>query len=105
MNVQNPNGYALAVKTAEGLISVAGREWGRIDLDDSGWVAAGNSAPLTARMRLDFAEAGRSAWSLLTGSAQADVRVDGTMDVDMDLPAFSGGGVKWDADAKVSIIR
>ncbi len=105
MNVENPNGFALTINTAEGRLSVGGREWGVIGTENSAWIPSGETIVMNTRTRVDFAETGRSAWSLLTGSGNTDVRVTGTMDVDMDLPAFDGSGIPWDADAKVSILR
>lgn len=105
MNLENPNRFALTINTAEGRLSVGGREWCVIGMVNGAWIPAGETLVMNIRTRVDFAESGRSAWSLLTGSGNADVRVTGTMDVDMDLPAFNSGGIPWDIDTKVSIWR
>jgi LEA14-like dessication related protein len=105
IKVENPNGFALTVAKAEGFLTVGGNEWGRISSDAVTAIPARKNSDMRIRTRVDFIKVGRSAWSLLNGSGSAQVVVDGTMDVDMDFPAFKGSDVKWDGDAKVSIIR
>ena len=104
MNVENPNGYALTINTAEGRLSVGGREWGVVGTENGAWIPSGKTVVMNVRAHVDFAETGRSAWSLLTGSDNTDIHITGTMDVNMDLPAFDSGGIPWDAAAKVSIL-
>jgi LEA14-like dessication related protein len=105
LKVENPNGFALIVRNMEGSMKVGGNEWGRVGNDAVTSIPSRKAAEFKIRTRVDFVQVGRSAWSLLTGSGSAQVALDGTMDVDMDFPAFKGSGVKWDGDAKVSIIR
>jgi hypothetical protein len=54
---------------------------------------------------VDFGEVGRSAWSLLSGTGSADVRLIGDMDIDVDVPGFVGNGIPLETDASVSIVR
>lgn len=104
-NVENPNGFDLTINKAEGRLFVAGQEWGVIQSQSGRWIPSGKNIAMNTRMKVDFSEVGRSAWSLLTGSGDAEVNVAGEMDVDLDLPGFNGSGIPWDVDAKVSILR
>ncbi len=105
MNVENPNRFDVTINTAEGRLFVGGREWGAIGVQSGAWIPKGNKINMELKAVVDFSEAGRTAWSLLTGSGDAEVEVTGTMDIDMDMPGFNGGSIPWDADAKVSIVR
>ena len=104
-DMRNPNAYGLAVRDLEGELTVAGNRWGRVDAGGAIDVAPRGREQVAFRAVLDFGEIGRSAWNLLTGSANLDVSLAGNMDVDLDLPEFEHGGFAWDADASVSIIR
>lgn len=105
MNVENPNRFDITINTMSGSLSVGGREWGIAGTENGAWLPGANNVVMVLEARIDFVEVGRSAWNLLTGSGNVDVQLDGMMDMDMDLAEFDNGGVPWDADAKVSIIR
>ncbi len=104
-NIVNPNSSALIVNTAEGQVIVSDNEWGSISTNGAVKVPPRSSRNINLKMNIDFAEVGRSAWNLLTGNGHADIRIEGDMDISMDMPGFSSGGIPWNSDAKVSILR
>lgn len=105
MNVENPNRFDITLSTLSGSLSIGGNEWGIAGAESGAWLPEGSDVVVVMLARIDFVEVGRTAWSLLAGSGNADVQLSGDMDLDMDLPGFKGGGFPFDADAKVSIIR
>lgn len=105
MNVENPNRFDITLSTMSGSLSVGGREWGIAGAENGAWLPKGSDIVVVLQARIDFVEVGRTAWNLLAGSGNADVQLNGEMDLDMDLPEFEGGGFPFDADAEVSIIR
>lgn len=105
LNVENPNRFDITINTMSGNLMVGGREWGVAGAENGAWLPGDSNVILVLQARVDFVEVGRSAWSLLSGSGNTDVKLDGVMDMDMDLLEFDGGAQQWDADARVSIIR
>jgi LEA14-like dessication related protein len=104
-NVKNPNSRMLTVQTLEGRLIVGGREWGLIGLGGDASLPPGDERTISLRASVDFGEVGRSAWSLLSGTGSADVRLIGDMDIDVDVPGFVGNGIPLETDASVSIVR
>ncbi len=105
LNTENPNAYAMDIRSLSGTLNVGGRDWGQIGLNDRVNMVPEGRQTAVVNLQVSFADIGRSAWDLLSGSGNAQVKLDGTMDVDLDLPGFNGSGVDMDADARVSIIR
>lgn len=105
VNVENPNGYPLTINTAEGRLIISDNEWGNIGIDKEVNIPPMKNAVLKIKLHVSFSELGRSAWSLITGSSKADIRIEGDMDIDMNIPSFAGGGIPWTSSAKVSILR
>jgi len=56
-------------------------------------------------IQVDFVKTGRSVFTLLTGSSNANIRIDRTIDFEIDLPVFNGEALPWNSDIKVSIFR
>ncbi len=104
-DIKNPNGFGMVVSSLIGELSVAGQSWGQIETLQAVEVSAKNQKSVAFGISLDFGEIGRSAWNLLTGNSKLDVSMTGNMDVDFDTPAFKPGGLEWDADASVSLVR
>ena len=105
LNIQNPNHFALSINSAEGRLLVSSTEWGNMGTGETVSIPPQTESDLNLTMQVDFAEAGRSAWALLTGGRKADIRFEGDMDIVMDIPSFSGRGIPFSTDAKVSILR
>ncbi len=105
IKVENPNEFTLTLDTAEGNLTVSDNEWGRISAESDVSIPPHESSIINLRMQVDFVEAGRSAFALLTGNGNANIRINGTMDIDMDLPEFKGEALPWNSEAKVSILR
>ena len=104
-DIENPNAFPLEIRSLEGRLSVAGSSWGEVSMKEAVRLTSESRSSIAIAIGVDFGEVGRSAWTLLTGAGRADVKLDGAMDVDVDLPGFDGSGIPWDADAKVSILR
>ncbi len=105
VNVQNPNYFPLSINSAEGRLLVSDMEWGEMGTGRAVKILPETDAAITLTMQIDFAEIGRSAWNLLTGGGKADINFEGKMDIDIDILSFSGGGIPFTTDAKVSILR
>ena len=105
MHVDNPNYFPLSINSAEGKLLVSDSEWGNIESEGTIRIPPQTDSDLTLAMRVDFAEIGRSAWNLLAGGKKVDIRFEGDMDLDVDIPSFSGKGIPISTDAKMSILR
>ena len=105
MEMGNPNSFSMGIRRLSGSFMVGGRSWGEIGLDESVDLAPDGRQSAVVTARISFADVGRSAWSLLTGSGSARVSMSGDADIDLDIPGFNGSSFDWDADADVSIVR
>lgn len=105
LDMENPNSFGMTIRSLDGSLLVGGREWGTVGLSESVQLNSGARKTAVVKLRVSFGDVGQSAWSLLNGSGNADVSLDGDMDIDLDIPGFNGSGIDWDADARVSIVR
>ena len=105
MELGNPNSFGMDIIRLSGLFLVGGNPWGEISLEERINLTPGSRQSAVVGARISFADVGRSAWNLLSGSGRIQVTMSGESDIGMDIPGFQGSGLEWNADADVSIVR
>ena len=103
LNVENPNGFGLALNTLNYDFQISGRSLGKGSATEMVSVPEKGEGRIDLPFRVNFLEVGRSVFDIINGKSDLDYRLVGNADIGTTLPMFKSATLPFDTKGKAEI--